>query len=306
MDKNFEEDAIALRDAMKGMGTNEEVIIQITANRSNEERQEIRSAYKSSFGNDLIQDLNSELGGDFKKVVVGMYMSPIEYDVTELYNAFKGAGTDEDAVSEIIGSRSNARLTQVKELYELMHGESLEKRVKDECSGDYEKLLISLLQCQRSEDDNVVYGDAMNDAEALYKAGEGKWGTDEETFNRIFAMRSAAHLCSVNKLYVGMNQKDLLKVVDSEFSGDMRVLLKTVLHSHINPADYYAHRIYKACKGFGTNDKQLIRALVTIDETVLVQVKGIFAQKFSKSLRALIEDETSGDYRKMLVELIKN
>jgi hypothetical protein len=31
---------------------------------------------------------------------------------------------------------------------------------------------------------------ACQDADALYKAGAGKWGTDERTFNAIFAQRN--------------------------------------------------------------------------------------------------------------------
>ncbi len=43
-------------------------------------------------------------------------MNPIEYDVNELYLAFKGIGTNKDTVSEIIGSRNNRRLQEIKDL----------------------------------------------------------------------------------------------------------------------------------------------------------------------------------------------
>lgn len=303
---NFDNDAKALREAMRGLGTDEDSIINITGTRSNADRQKIRLAYKSAYGRDLIDDLNDELSGDFKKVVVGMYMSPVEYDVKEIYTACKGAGTDEDALTEIIGSRSNYRLKQIKQLYKEKHTEGLESRINDETSGDYRKLLISLLQCNRDENTNVNPALVEQDVKDLYNAGEGKWGTDEEVFNRIFALRNSYHLREMNQLYMKQRGKSLMDVVESEFSGDVKVLLKTILHAHINPADYYANRIYKACKGWGTNDSMLIRALITMDEVYMPEIKKIYQSKFGMTLQEQIDDETSGDYKKMLLLLVNS
>lgn len=141
---NYENDAKLLRDSMKGMGTDENTIIQLTATRSYKDRLSIKQAYKTAFGRDILEDLKSELSGDFLKVVQGMWMSHVEYDVIELYNAFKGAGTDEDAVSEIIGSRNNSRLREIKTFYKEKYKEDLEERTKSETSGDYKKLLRNL------------------------------------------------------------------------------------------------------------------------------------------------------------------
>ena len=108
----------------------------------------------------------------------------------------------------------------------------------------------------------------------------------------------------MNEVYIEQKETPLLDVVESEFSGDVKVLLKTVLHAHINPADYYATRIYKACKGFGTNDSVLIRSLVVMDEVYLGEIKKIYQSKFGMTLRDQIIDETSGDYKNMLLALV--
>ena len=38
---------------------------------------------------DLIENLKSELSGDFEKVMVGLVMTPLEYDAHELKSAIK-------------------------------------------------------------------------------------------------------------------------------------------------------------------------------------------------------------------------
>ncbi len=304
-DFNAENEAVALREAMKGGGTDEDTIIRITGNCTVDQRQEIREAYKSAFGRCLLEDVDDELSSDFKKVVHSMFLSPIEFDVEHIRKAVEGGGTDEDVLTEVIGSRSNYRLTQIKEMYQEKFGETLESRIKEECSKDYRNLVISLLQCNRSEETDVDDDAVETDANALYKAGEGKWGTDEDTFNRIFALRSPTHLQAVNKLYTEKHGNDLMNAVEDEFSGDIKVLLKTVIHSHIAPADYFKVRVRKACEGWGTDDSQLIRALVTCDEILLGPLKALYLESYGKTLRDEIESETSGYYQKILLELIK-
>ncbi len=304
--QKYESYANRLREAVKGGGTDEDTIIQITGSTTNKERQQIREVYKGAFGRDLIEDLEDDLGGDFQKVVVGMYRSPVEYDVTEIYEACAGAGTEEDTLTEIIGSRSNFRLKEIKQLFKEKYDEDLESRIKSEAGEDYKKLLVSILQCNRDESSKVDDALVEKDVQALYEAGEGKWGTDEEVFNRIFALRNPMHLRAMNKSYMKMTGKGLIEVVESEFSGDVKVLLTTILHSHVNPADYYAERIYKACKGWGTCDSMLMRAFVTMDEVFMPEIKTIYKSKYGMNLNEQIQDEISGDYQRMILALVNN
>jgi annexin A7/11 len=46
---------------------------------------------------------------------------------------------------------------------------------------------------------------ALQDADALYKAGAGKIGTDEKTFNAIFAQRSYYQLRATFEEYQRVN-----------------------------------------------------------------------------------------------------
>lgn len=47
---SFEEEAKALRKAMKGMGTDEKTIIKTLCKHSNAERQEIKKQYQQMYG----------------------------------------------------------------------------------------------------------------------------------------------------------------------------------------------------------------------------------------------------------------
>ena len=102
-----EKDAEALRAAMKGLGTDEDAIIKIVANRTNAQRQKIKLFYKSSYGRDLVEDLKKELSGKFEDATIALFYEPIEYDCYQLRKAMKGLGTDEDTLIEIIATRPN-------------------------------------------------------------------------------------------------------------------------------------------------------------------------------------------------------
>ena len=209
---------------------------------------------------------------------------------------------DEATLIEIIGSRTNENLVAIKERYKEIFSKELEEHVMDETSGDLKRLLVSLLQCNRSSDEDEVDEEKCNkDLAELYEAGEGTWGTDESVFNRIFTNRSESELRYINREYAACCGKSLSVVVDSEFGGDIKDLLKTVLHAILNPADYFATRINKACKGLGTNDNDLIRVMISRDEIDMMEIKEIYREKYERSLYEEIADECGGDYKKILL-----
>jgi hypothetical protein len=67
-----ERDATWLREAMKGVGTDERCLIEILVTRSGEEIGAIRAAYARLYERDLEKDLRSETGGHFKRLLVSL------------------------------------------------------------------------------------------------------------------------------------------------------------------------------------------------------------------------------------------
>eukprot|EP00057_Strongylocentrotus_purpuratus_P019569 XP_011674043.1 PREDICTED: double zinc ribbon and ankyrin repeat-containing protein 1-like [Strongylocentrotus purpuratus] len=165
---NPENDAEKLRKAMKGLGTDEQAIIDVLANRSNDQRQKIAKQFKQMFGKDLLKELKSELSGKLLDVVQGLMMTPSQYDAYQLNKAVKGLGTNEEILIEILCTRTNSSIEAIKNVYEDAYGEELEEAIADDTSGHFERLLISVLQGSRPEGDEVDPDKAKADAEVRW------------------------------------------------------------------------------------------------------------------------------------------
>ncbi|KAF5402951.1 Annexin [Paragonimus heterotremus] len=214
---NATEDCERLRKAMKGMGTDEKTIIDIMGHRSSDQRTKIVLQFKTMYGKDLIKEFKSELSGHFHEAVEALCYSPADFDATQLRKAVKGAGTDEDALIEIM---------KFLMTISVFPGRNLETDVSNDTSRHFKRIMISLLQANRDENPNVDREAARRDAEELYRAGEKKLGTDESKFNMILAAKSFAHLRLVFEEYAKVSKNDIEKALKSEMSGD---LLKSML-----------------------------------------------------------------------------
>lgn len=297
-----ESDCHDLNEAIKSSkGQNE--IIKIMCNRTNEERQKIKQLYITSYGEDLEKALRSKLSGNFEDCIVALLNTPSEYDAKQLHKAIAGLGTDEDTLTEIIATRPKWKIEEIKAEYEKLYNVTLEKDIHGDTSGTYRQLLVALLQGGRSENPYPNEKECKKICEELYNGGEAIKGTDNDLFIKYFANKSPAELAMVSQLYHKKYNKSLLDVIEKEFSGDVKVLFSTLLKALVKPAEYFATRVNKAVKGWGTNNNLLIRILVTRDEIDMPQIKKCYKELYKKDMLEDIKDDTSGDYRELLIEL---
>lgn len=296
-------DAEVLRKAMKGLGTDEDSILNLLTARSNAQRQQIAEDFKTLFGRDLVEDLKSELTGKFEKLIVALMKPSRLYDAYELKHALKGAGTDEKVLTEIIASRTPEELRAIKQVYEEEYGSNLEDDVVGDTSGYYQRMLVVLLQANRDPDTAIDDAQVELDAQALFQAGELKWGTDEEKFITIFGTRSVSHLRRVFDKYMTISGFQIEETIDRETSGNLEQLLLAVVKSIRSIPAYLAETLYYAMKGAGTDDHTLIRVIVSRSEIDLFNIRKEFRKNFATSLYSMIKGDTSGDYKKALLLL---
>ncbi|XP_051513930.1 annexin A6-like isoform X1 [Myxocyprinus asiaticus] len=296
-------DAEALYNAMKGFGSDKEAILDLITSRSNAQRQEIRTAYKSLYGKDLIDDLKYELTGKFERLIIGLMRTPAYHDAKEIKDAIKGEGTDEKCLIEILASRTNEQIHNLVAAYRDAYGRELEEDVIGDTSGHFKKMLVVLLQGTREEDDVVSEDLVEQDAQDLYEAGEAQWGTDEAKFIMLLGNRSVTHLQLVFDEYQKIAEKSIEDSIKSELSGDFERLMLAVVQCIRSKPMFFAKRLYKSMKGLGTADNTLIRIMVSRAEIDMLDIRECFRLCYEKSLHNMIQDDTSGDYKRTLLKL---
>ena len=307
MQNNFNpsDDAVAIKQSLtkpKNMNT----LIHIIAHRSNDQRQEIKKQYYEQNQKNLMDDLKKELSGNFQDAAIALFYTPIDYDCYQLYKAMKGLGTNEDTLIEIISTRSNERINQIKQRYYELYKKDLIKDIENDTSGFFRQILKRLLEANRSNNTFPDEKESENCARQIFDSTTQKKEVLQQTFINIFTQKSRQELASISKVYFKWYSKTLFEVIEKLFSGDSKRILKAIVYALLSPSEYFAYRINKAIKGLGTNDTILIRVLVSRDEIDIGRIKRYYKQLYQKDLYTAVKDDVSGDYRNLLLELIGN
>ncbi|KAM5313969.1 annexin A13 isoform 2-T2 [Glossophaga mutica] len=205
-----------LQKAMKGLGTDEAVLIEILCTRTNQVRGK-KSHELYDPGDSPRQHsakANRDEGDNVDKDLAGQ-------DAKDLYDAGEGRwGTDELAFNEVLAKRSYKQLRATFEAYQIFIGRDIEEAIEAETSGDLQKAYLTLVRCARDQEGYF--------ADRLYKATKGA-GTDEETLIHIFVTRAQVDLQGIKAKFREKYQKSLSDLVRSDTSGDFQKLLLALL-----------------------------------------------------------------------------
>jgi len=180
----------------------------------------------------------------------------------------------------------------------------MEKAVITETSGDFKTLLEALVKGNRDETTRTNETEAKLKAKHLFDAGMKKLGTDESIFCNIIGTQNYAQLNLIFKEYRALAKHDIEDAIEKEFSGDVKEGLLAVVRVARCKAAYFAITLNKAVRGFGCDDKTLIRILVSRCEKDLQTIKQEYQRQYANSLEAAIGGDTTGKYKDALLLLL--
>ena len=122
-------------------------------------------------------------------------------------------------------------------------GRNLEYDIVEDTSGDFGRIMTSLVSAGRDEqaefDEQLAEKDARHlqavgnfvsprGAEAYIQAGIKKLGTDEKIFNEIFCSRNWQQLEGTFEAYKKTSGRDIKQDIRKEFSGDIKKALLAI------------------------------------------------------------------------------
>jgi annexin A7/11 len=298
---NPNEDCQELKKNVTKLMIHKRPLLNILCYRSNDQRQQIRDTFKKMYGQDLLTKLSRLFGGSFEDLMILLMYTPSEFDAYELNNAMVGFGTTESTLIEILTTRNNREINNIKMSYRLMFGKELESVLISETSGHFKNLLVSLCN-GRNENFAINPIMAKKSAQDLYTAGVKRWGTDESTFNAIFCTQSYPQLRLVFEEYQKLAGHDIEYAIQKEFSGDIKNGLMAIVKTVRNTPAFFAERLNDS----QVNDKVFSRIIVSRCEKDLVYIKHEFENMYKITLENFISQKTTGDFKDALLALVKH
>lgn len=213
--------------AMKGLGTDEWVLIDFCIASDNKSIEDFKQFFRQKYETSLVDFVKKDTSGHFETILVKCLQATrstedendkVDDDVEKLYKAGEASwGTDDDTFINILSQRSFKHLEKVAQEYHKKHKKTLEQAIKSETSGWYESALLTCVN--RPE---VHWAHRMN------KAIKGL-GTNDSLLVNCFSQCSKPFLQEVAKEYKKLYNVSLEDDIKGDTSGYYGELLHTLL-----------------------------------------------------------------------------
>ncbi|KAM9804109.1 annexin A5-like [Neosynchiropus ocellatus] len=223
-------------------------------------------------------------------------------DVEVLRKAMKGFGTDEQAIIDLLGSRSNKQRVPLLKAYKTSYGKDLVKDLHSELSGDFRKLVMAMLKTP-----------AEFDAYELNSAIKGA-GTDEACLIEILSSRSNAEIKEIARIYKTEYKKSLEDHITGDTSGHFRRLLVSLAqgcrdereHVDVSLAQQDAQALYAAGENkLGTDESKFNAILCARSKPHLRAVFMEYQRMCGRDIEKSISREMSGDLESGMLAVVK-
>lgn len=167
------------------------------------------------------------------------------------------------------------------------------------------QLLLPLVSTFRYDGnaDEVNVKLARSEAKTLHKKVTEKAYTDEDLI-RILTTRSKAQIGATLNHFKDNFGSSLNKFLREDSEDEYVQLLKTSIKCLTYPEKYFEKVLRRAINKVGTDEWALTRVVTTRAEVDLERIKEEYLRRNSVPLDRAIANDTSGDYKDMLLALL--
>jgi annexin A7/11 len=217
-----EYDADLLYFAMKGIGSDKEVITEVLSFRTPERLNEVKAKFQEKYGKDLVAEIKSETSGDYQKIAMalldgkrGTNTSPDLQNCTniakELYDAGEGKiGTNEDVFIKYFTTLSKEELLLVCKEYHKNYKKNMLDTIDNEFGSHVQTLLKVILYS--------LYSPSEYFAKTINSAVAGA-GTSDNRLIRCVLSRTGVDMKKIKKYYKKLFNKDMEEDIKGDLSG---------------------------------------------------------------------------------------
>ena len=191
----IEYDADELRKAMKGLGTNEDTLIEIIASRPPQVIQAIKAKFNEKYKRDLEADVKSETSGTLRKLLIALLQcgrsvntNPNPSQCAQIADEIYKAGE----ANKYFCTLSPHELALVSKEYHKLTGHTILQAIDKEFSGDAKKTLRTIVYATLSPSEYF--------ATRVHDAVKGL-GTKDHLLIRVIVSRSEIDLPQIKQYY---------------------------------------------------------------------------------------------------------
>ena len=213
---------------MKGLGTNEDTLIEIIASRPPHILRAVKERYQQKYQRDIETDVKKETHGTLQHLLIALLQCNRSVNTNpnidqcaqiaqEIYQAGEAKlGTDSSVFNKYFCSLSPMELACVAQQYHKLTGHTILQAIDKEFSGDSKKAFRTIVYATLSPSE--YFATRVNDA---IKG----WGTKDHLLIRILITRDEIDMPQIKQFYKQLFGKDMVQAVKSDISGDYQKLM---------------------------------------------------------------------------------
>lgn len=293
---------------MKGMGCDEKALIRVFASPQYANpwaMQQLSRDYNTRFMRSLEEDIKSETRSGLETALLAVLRGPLANDVYVLDKSLNRMGTDEEALMDVMLSRSNADVRAIAAEYRRVKGKDLIVDIKEDVDDNLARMYSMILAGTRAEDAAPVLPHEIDQkVTELQRSTEGMVGANALSVCQIFVSSNAAQIHAIADAYRRKYHRGLEDVIEKEFRGDMEDSLLRMLSTGQDRARADAVRLREALTK--RKDKLFINRVASLywDRPRLDAAKEAYRKRYGVALAKEVKDQLKGDLEDVMLALL--